>query len=153
MLTMTAGLLGIVWAVRNYIVDAVALVLVGFFLGCVSLLLRFSSVRPRDELTFVEQTRHPQGPFHRLCSRSSFPQRLDYVYDHRPWAHWLSGRSSTIRNCSWERIPRLAAGRSGESSPFRGGALEANALSAQIVCSAIAGGIWSVVPKNQRRED
>lgn len=33
MLTCTAGLLGIVWVVRNYIVDAVALVLVGFFLG------------------------------------------------------------------------------------------------------------------------
>lgn len=50
MLTCTAGLLGIVWAVRNYIVDAVALVLVGFFLGCVILSL---SLRSSHNLTLL----------------------------------------------------------------------------------------------------
>ncbi|ORY73649.1 major facilitator superfamily domain-containing protein, partial [Leucosporidium creatinivorum] len=112
MLTCAAGFLGIVWAVRNYIVDAVALVLVGFFLGPVT------------------------------------PKVLSTVSARVPPSLKGSTMSMTIGlgligSAVGPLLFGVAAGK---------GYL-ASLPAVLIVCSVIAAGVWSVVPKNKRRED
>lgn len=97
MLALASGFLGVVWGVRNYTVDAVAIILVGFFIGCVlpPLLLPLPSVLTKKGEE-RPQASDAQSPVDRLGPLSPFPQIVRHVPHHRPRTDWVSSGPALV---------------------------------------------------------